>query len=390
MRIWPKRRDVPTGRPLTSPDDALRCAAVLACLIVRSESFGTLPVHLYRTVDGGAFEARDHPAYRLLSVAPNELMTAAELWRWKQLTEDLDGNAYVRIVWRGSEPVELWPLYGAPPCLVFGRGRGLVAYEYYGDDFTSADAYAPRDVLHFKGPVLRTPWEGASLIDLASEAIETALGSAEFFARFLAKGAHFPGYFETDATLSDADFAAVAAQLRAFSGPERAGEVRVFGAGLSYHPRDLGGLAEAQLLEAQRWQLQQIASVFRVPLALVADLAGDTAASVEQQDLGFVKHCITPLCVATERTVNRALLGGDGAYLKFNVDGLLRADYVTRAQGLRTATFWGIMTRNEARALFDLDPLEGLDVPLSPLAFGTVDQDGVIHAPAVPDGPAAD
>jgi HK97 family phage portal protein len=363
-------------------ESSLRSTAVLACLIVRAESFSSLPVDVLRKAGRYRIPEEQHPAYSLLAVAPNELMTAGEFWRWKQLTEDIAGNAYARIVWgKGFELKEIWPLYQTPPRLVTDRASGARGYQYAGDDFTKADVYPLRDVLHFKGPVLRTPTEGKSLIDLASETIGVSIGSEQFFARLLGNGNHFPGYLETEAALSDADFAAIGEQMKGFAGIFRAGELRVFDRGLKYKQNPMS-LKDAQLTEQQRWQLQQICSVFRVPMAMVQDLTNGTYSNSEQQDLALGKHCIAPICVNTEAVVRHKLFWlTPDHYVKFNLGGLLRGDFKTRSEGEAALVRAGIMTRNEARAQEDMNPEKGLDVPLADLNLGTVDKDGVIHGP---------
>jgi HK97 family phage portal protein len=374
-------------------ESSLRSTAVLACLIVRAESFSSLPLDvLYKR---GRYRIPDEQSavYSLLAIAPNEMMNAGEFWRWKQLTEDVAGNAYARIVWgKGFTPAEIWPLYGAKPQLVPNRTTHSAYYQYTGDDFSPADAYPLRDILHFKGPVLRSPWEGRSLIDLISESIGVAVGSEQFFARLLGNGNHFPGYLETDSTLSDPDFAAISEQMKGFAGIFRAGELRVFDRGLKYKQNPLT-MKDAQLVEQLRWQLQQICSVTRVPMAMVQDLTNGTYSNSEQQDLALGKHCITPICINTERVVRHKLFAkSPDYYIKFNLDGLLRGDYKTRTEGEATLVRAGIIARNEARSQEDMNPMPGLDVPLAELNLGTVDKDGVIHGPdtgaSAPDAPA--
>ena len=362
-------------------ESSLRATAVLACLIVRAESFSSLPLGVFYERGRYRIPDRTHAAYRLLSVGPNDLMTAGEFWRWKQLTEDITGNAYARIVWVNNRPTEVWPLYGVSPVLKVDRQTHVAFYEYGGDDLTPADVYTSRDILHFKGPVLRSPLYAKSLIDLISESIGVAIGSEQFFARLLGNGNHFPGYLETDAALSDPDFAAISEQMKGFAGIFKAGELRVFDRGLKYKQNPLT-MKDAQLVEQLRWQLQQICSVTRVPMAMVQDLTNGTYSNSEQQDLALGKHCITPICVNTERVVRHKLFAAEpDYYVKFNLDGLLRGDYKTRTDGESALVRAGIMTRNEARAQEDMNPEPGLDVPLAELNLGTVDGAGVIHGP---------
>jgi len=362
---------------------SLHCAAVLACLVVRAETFAALPLHIL-TAGGANAEtpAPDHWAQRLLAEQPNDLMNAGEFWRWKQLAEDVAGNAYAHIIrGRGGRPTAIWPLTTQPPVLNLVDGRAF--YRYVGDDITPAGDYSVDTILHWKGPILRTPFEGASLIDLASEAIGVAIGSEQFFARLLGSGSHFPGYLEKDDALSVEDMAALQAQLKGFAGLLGAGQVRIFDRGLKYKQNEMS-MQDAQLAEQERLQLQKVCSIFRVPLAMVADLEHGTYTNSEQQDLWFAKHTITPMCVNTERVLSFRLLD-KGVRAKFNLDGLLRGDYKTRSEGDATLVRAGIINRDEARSHYNLNPAPGLDRFLSDLNLGIVEDDGTVTSPGAPE-----
>lgn len=364
-------------------ENSLRSIAVLSCLIVRSETFASLPFDVLRKEGRNRISDESNPAYRLLSIAPNELMNAGEFWRWKQLTEDITGNAYARIIWRApyfSEPTEIWPLLQKPE-FHYDRRTRQALYNYPGDDFTLGDSYPARDILHFKGPILRNPHEGSSLVDLASEEIGVEIATQQFFSRLLSNGNHFPGYLETDTVLQPDDLKALTDQLKGFSGVLSAGQVRVFDRGLKYHQNDMS-LKDAQLNEEMRWQLQRICSVFRMPLAFVQDLTNGTYTNSEQQDLWLGKHTIMPICVNSERVVRHRLFAKQpNSYGKFNLDALLRGDFKTRAEGEAALVTAGILTRNEARADEDRNPIEGLDTPLAALNLGGVSSDGTITGP---------
>lgn len=361
-------------------ETALRCIAVLACLIVRAETFGALPPHVLRRQGAEQIHDTDNPAYRVLAIAPNPLLPAGDLWRWKQLTEDRTGNAYMRVKWSGYDVSELWPMTGTPPRLVIDDGSAV--YRYHGDDFTPANTYPLREVLHFKGPILKTPYEGKSLIDLASEAIGVTIASEQFFARLLGNGTHFPGYLEYDKPLTGEDRKALRKSIEETSGLGEAGRMRIFDRGLKFKQNEMT-LKDAQLTEQMRWQLQQIASVFRMPLAMLQDLTHGTYTNSEQQDLWLAKHTMTPICVRTEDTVRHRLLERRPQIrLKFNLDGLLRGDYKTRTEGDSTLVRAGIIDRNEARSHYDLNPRPGLELPLAEMNLGTVGADGTITGPA--------
>jgi len=359
-----------------SADSAMANVAVLACVIVRSETVASLPVGVFRKDGDTRIQQGDHPADRLLSNRPNEFLTGPEFWRWKQITEDLTGNAYVRVERLNGRIVNLWPLTGEKPKAVTANGR--LVYRYRGDTFTRADDYASQDILHFKGPVVANPYEGRSLVDLTAENIGLAIDTERFFGRFLNNGNHFPRHLETEAVLRPEDIEAIAKNMKAFAGVDHAGEMRVLDRGLKSVQNNMS-LKDADLTTQQRWILEQVCRTWRVPLAMVQDLTHGTYTNSEQQDLWLAKHTIAPIVRNTEAACNAKLFFDDEpAYVKFNLNGLLRGDFKTRMEGYVAATGGPIMLRSEARALEDWNPVDGLSKPLVPLNIATLLADGAI------------
>lgn len=381
---------LPGAKTSVSQDNALTSNAVLACLIVRAETFASLPAHVYRA-NGDARERQSgHPVEVLASGYANPLMTSAEFLRWKQFTEDIRGNAYARVEWRGNTAVALWPMTNPDVKAKYSTHGGL-AYEYAGDTLTPAKTYGAREILHFKGPVLKDAWTGTSLVTLAAESIGLSIDAEKFYHRLLQNGSHFPGYLQTDSSLDEQSVAALAAQFDAKKGVENAGKIKIFDRGLKWVSNPMT-MKDADIGAQQLWQLQQVCRVFRVPPPLVQDWSRSTYTNSEQADLWFAKHTITPIAVNTEKVMGRLFreTGEDkrGYYLKFELDGLLRGDYKTRAEGYAVLINAGVMLRNEARRLEDMNPIEGLDKPLVPLNMGIIGADGELERDEFADSPS--
>ena len=356
-----------------TPETALASVAVAACIEVRAETFSALPGGVYKR-DGRMRQLiTDHDVYRLVFDHPNDLMNSGQFLRWKQMRQDITGNAYARIVWKGGRPVELWPLYGTSNPEVRVKD-GKVAYRYLGDDITPKGDYPATDILHFRGTFLKNPLEAASPIDLIRDTIGLSIATEQFFGRFLNNGTHFPTYLETDNALTPDDVKAIANSLKTTAGVLGAGTTRVFDRGLKVKQNTMS-LRDADLSAQMRWYLEQICRIYRVPLPLVQDWTHGTYTNSEQAGLWFAQHTITPIAVDTERTVRKLFLPGEeDHYVKFNVDAILRGDYATRTAGYQTLIMSGVMSRNEARALEDLDPYDGGDEYLVPLNMVTSSQ----------------
>jgi len=354
-----------TGVRVT-PETALASVAVAACIEVRAETFSSLPGGVFRKEDRKRIPLPDHPVAKLLFDRPNDLMTSLEMWRWKQLREDITGNSYLRIVWNGGQAAELWPLYGEKPQIKTQGGK--VTYAYRGDDFTKADSYPASAILHFKGPFVSTsPYEARSPIDLVKESIGLSIASEQFFGRFLNNGNHFPSYLETDSSLTKKDADAITEQLGSTAGIFAAGQMRIFDRGLKLKQNAMS-LKDADLTAQMRWYLEQICRLYRVPLPIVQDWTHGTYTNSEQAGLWLGQHVATPICRNTEAASRKLFIPGEEAlYTKFNVDAALRGDYQTRTAGYSVLINCGVMSPNEARALEDMDPFDGGDEHRLPL-----------------------
>jgi hypothetical protein len=127
--------------------------------------------------------------------------------------------------------------------------------------------------------------------------------------------------------------------------------------GMKYTPISISP-NEAQFLETRKFQIDEIARIFRVPPHMVGDLEKSSFSNIEQQSLEFVKYTLEPWIVRWEQSINRALLSESekaAYFVKFNVDGLLRGDYQSRMNGYATARQNGWMSANDIRELENLD-----------------------------------
>lgn len=133
--------------------------------------------------------------------------------------------------------------------------------------------------------------------------------------------------------------------------------VAVLEEGLKYTPISISP-NEAQFLETRKFQIDEIARIFRVPPHMVGDLEKSSFSNIEQQSLEFVKYTLEPWIVRWEQSIFRSLLSRNEKslyFVKFNVDGLLRGDYASRMSGYATARQNGWMSANDIRELENLD-----------------------------------
>ena len=183
------------------------------------------------------------------------------------------------------------------------------------------------------------------------------LACEEYGASFFGNGASPSGVLEHPGVIKNPERVRDAWQ-RAYGG-RNAHKVAVLEEGMKFTPIAIPN-NEAQFLETRKFQIEEIARMYRVPLHMIGDLDHATFSNVEHLSLDFVKYSLDPWIVRWEQSLQKALLSDSekGQYfVKFNVDGLLRGDYASRMQGYAIARQNGWMSANDIRELEDMNML---------------------------------
>ena len=347
---------------------AMQMTAVYCCVRILSEAVASLPLQFYRyTDDGGKEKAVEHPLYFLLHDEPNPEMTSF-IFRETLMTHLLLwGNAYSQIIRNGKgEVVALYPLM--PDRMRVDRDdHGRLYYEYTVYDSDDVDGrkgtnkvgrtvrLQPHDVLHIPGLGF-DGLVGYSPIAMAKNAIGLAIATEEYGSKFFANGAAPSGVLEHPGTIKDPSKVRESWQTT-FGGSGNANKIAVLEEGMKYTPISISP-EQAQFLETRKFQIDEIARIFRVPPHMIGDLEKSSFNNIEQQSLEFVKYTLDPWVSRWEQAMVRALLTPDEKkkyFFKFNVDGLLRGDYQSRMNGYATARQNGWMSANDIRELENLD-----------------------------------
>ena len=212
-----------------------------------------------------------------------------------------------------------------------------------------------RDVLHIPGLGF-DGLVGYSPIAMAKNAIGLAIATEEYGSKFFANGATPGGILEHPGVVKDPERVRESWNS-AFGGSANANKVAVLEEGMKYTPISISP-EQAQFLETRKFQIDEIARIFRVPPHMIGDLEKSSFSNIEQQSLEFVKYTLDPWVCRWEQSMQRALLKADEKtlyFLKFNVDGLLRGDYQSRMNGYAVGRQNGWMSANDIRELENLD-----------------------------------
>ena len=363
-----------TSGKVVTERSAMQMTAVYSCVRILSEAVAGLPLHLYRYKDGGGKEkAIDHPLYRLMHDEPNPEMSSFVFRETLMTHLLLWGNAYAQIIRNGKgEIMALYPLM--PNKMRVDRDEhGKLYYEYShssdeaGTMKNTTVRLTPYDVLHIPGLGF-DGLVGYSPIAMAKNAIGMAIACEEYGAKFFANGAAPSGVLEHPGVIKDPQKVRDAWQSQ-FGGSANSNKVAVLEEGMKYTPISISP-EQAQFLETRKFQINEIARIFRVPPHMVGDLEKSSFSNIEQQSLEFVKYTLDPWVIRWEQSLSRILFTDEEKktlFFKFSVEGLLRGDYQSRMNGYATARQNGWMSANDIRELENMDKIpaeEGGDLYL--------------------------
>jgi HK97 family phage portal protein len=230
--------------------------------------------------------------------------------------------------------------------------------------------FADYEVLHLMG----LSWngiEGISVMEAAREAIGMGLAAQQFGAEFFGNGANLGGVITHPAKLTDDSMKRLKESWRRnYQGNDKSHGTAILEEGMKY---DRIGIPpdQAQFLETRKFQILDIARIFRVPPHMLGELdAAASRANIEEQGISFVRDTIRPIVTMWEDELNKKLFmpSEQGRmYVRFNLDSLLRGDTASRFSSYAVARQWGWLSVNDIRDLENMNPIDGGDIYLQPL-----------------------
>jgi HK97 family phage portal protein len=354
---------------------AMQTTAVYACVRILAEAVAGLPLHVYRyRPDGGKERVSQHPLYSILHDEPNPEMTSFVFRETLMSHLLLWGNAYAQVIRDGrGQVMALYPLL--PNKMDVARAaNGELTYTYRRDAEESRINPDSGTVTLRRDEVLHIPGLGFdgligySPIAIAKNAIGMAMATEEYGASFFANGANPGGVLEHPGVVKDPK--RVRESWNAvYQGSGNAHRIAVLEEGMKFQAIGIPP-EQAQFLETRKFQINEIARIFRVPPHMVGDLEKSSFSNIEQQSLEFVKYTLDPWVVRWEQALQQSLLLPSEKpryFVRFNVDGLLRGDYQSRMTGYATGRQNGWLSANDIRELEDMNRIpaeEGGDLYL--------------------------
>jgi HK97 family phage portal protein len=341
-------------------DEALKLGTVYACVRLIADSISTLPIDTFRR---SGDERVNYPRPVWLD-SPELGMSRTTHFSQVLISLLMNGNAFIRIL-RDDQGIAGLVVLN-PRKVEVQRNNVTRRVEYSVDN---GREIVPHDeMMHLTELLLPGELRGRSRIDLIRDTLGLGRALDTFAQLFFGQGSTLGGIIEFPGNLTREQ-----AKDLADSFEEQHRSVR-----RSHRPGVLFGGAkysqtsaapnEAQMLESRQYSTEEIARTFRCPPALlgVTTPGAMSYASVEMNGIHFVTYCLRPYIVKIEDAYSN-LIPGD-AFLKINVDGLLRGDQATRYASFSTGIQSGFLSINDIHRLEDMPPADGGDVYRVPLA----------------------
>nr|WP_202926100.1 phage portal protein [Photorhabdus laumondii] len=351
-----------SGDVYVSPETSMKLSAVYACIYVLSSNVAQMPLHVMRKIGDTVEQARDHPVFYLIHDEPNDWQTS---YKWRELKQRHIlgwGNGYTWV--KRNRRGEVTAIDACMPweTTLLNTG-GRYTYGVYNEEGNFA--VSPHDMIHIRA-LGNNQKMGLSPILQHAETIGMGMSGQQYTSNFFGGNARPAGIVSVKGELKKDSWERLKDVWRKAAQALRNQENKtlLLPADLDYKALTVSPV-DAQLIDLMKLNRSQIAGIFNVPAHMINDLEKATFSNITQQAIQFVRYTIMPWVTNWEQELNRRLFTfverKAGYYVRFNLAGLLRGTPQERAQFYHFAITDGWMSRNEVRALEDMNPVAGLD-----------------------------
>jgi HK97 family phage portal protein len=342
---------------------AMKINAFYACVLLISDTISTLPVDSFIRRDGDRVPYRPQPAW---IQRPDVDLLRSEHYQQVLISLLLDGNAFVR-VFRDNSGQVINLVVIDPYRVTVTRNKVTREIEYIIDENESTPV-SKQDMLQITELRKAGDLRGMSRVTELKDNLGLTTALQSFASRFFGQGATTSGIIETAQSLnSDQAKQLVDGFNQRHSGFRKSNRTGLLTGGAKFVRTGVNP-DEAQMLDSRKLAIEEVARMFRVPPHMigVTTPGAQSYASVEQNSINFVTHTLRPYIAKMEDAYSALL--PQGAFIRFNVDGLLRGDFATRMNGYSIGSQAGFLSVNDIRRFEDLRPVDGGDVYRVPLA----------------------
>jgi HK97 family phage portal protein len=327
--------------------------------------------------DGGKDVVTNHRLYKQLHNRPNRWQSSFEYFEMMEGQRLLRGNAYAKIVsfpGRGINelvplhPDRVWPfvitpngvtyyMYDNSPCPPVGS---KLFYQYFPIN-ANTEVLTQEEIHHVRGYSTNGIVGMNPITRVAREAIGLAMATEEHGARLFSNGAQIAKVYKHPTKMSDVVYGRMKEQLnKEFAGVKNAHKTMILEEGMGIEDLSMT-MENAQFLETRKFQVEDIARIFNVPLIMIgaSNDKTPTFASAEQFFLSFKVHTMQPNVTRWEEAMERDLLYPsemDVIEIDIDMDKMMRGDAVARSTYLNNRFKMASITPNGVRIYENENP----------------------------------
>lgn len=345
---------------------SLQINAVFSAVSLISDTIATLPVDVYIRRDGARYPFRPRPTW----VTKPDVDTTKEAFYGAVIVSLLlDGNVFIRVYSNRNGEIVNMTVLNPMDVEIKRNGIGQLGFVVEGEKkMLSSD-----EVVFIPDLVRPGHIRGVSRVEALKENLGLAKALENYAAKFFGSGTQTSGVIEVDGSMTAEQAKSMQEAFDSrHKGWGKAHKTAILSGGAKYKPTNVPN-DQAQFLDSRRMAVEDVARAFNVPPHLLGLPGTNSYASVEQNNLAWVTHCLRPIVQKIEGALSPLMAryqGGETAFIKFNLDGLLRADITARMGAYSTGLQAGFLTINDVRRLEDLTPIndasaETVRVPLA-------------------------
>lgn len=345
---------------MATPKTALTISAFYNGVEQISNDIAKLPKSVYVKEGNSRNKDAENPINYLLNTAPNDLMTAFDFWKIIVISAIIKGDGFAKIVRNKQTGLEeSYMFLDCDDVKVFKQGNKLF-YKYKDETIASEDMF---HLKYFTLDGLR----GISLIKYAAKQLGIILDAQSYGSEiYKDKGIGY-GVLETDKSVASPNKKTIEDGFAAKMTSGAKYKTALLDEGFKYKSITITP-AEAQFLETNKYGVLEICRWLNINPHKVKDYTSGTYANVYQQSIEHTQDSIMPWAIRIEQEIDRKSFAKDSnKYFKININALLRGDLESKRNYYTAMIYAGIMTRNEVRALEEMNPIDGLDEILQPV-----------------------
>lgn len=347
---------------LASRSKPMLLSTVYRCVDLISDSVAVLPLKTYELdSDGFKKEAKNHPAYYVLDMEPNEDMTRYVFFKTIMASVLLTGNGYAYIERdRNLNVSQLIYLPTSQVSIVWIQDkRGIMRKRYQVVGFK--ELVEPRDMIH----VLNFSYDGVigvSTLEHAQQTLDISTSAEEHAAGFFKSGASVAGILTVesgrlDKKQKDQIYQTWEERTNPVTGHPNG--IAVLEGNMKYQPISISP-RDSQLIESRQFEAVDICRFFSVSPVKAFDLSKSSYSTVEATQLQYLTDTVLAVITKIELEINRKVFlpSERGRIIaEFDTSAILRADMTSEATYNREMSNAGAITPNEIRRKHGLSRL---------------------------------